>query len=80
MHSDEHANIKIHLEEATIIDKLRIISSSKCLIIFFEKRGVNIYSPGLNTASGNKSCATLRKSLESPLISTYFYPKKPQFF
>lgn len=39
MHSDELANIKIHPEEATIIDKLRIISSSKDLIIFFKKRG-----------------------------------------
>lgn len=56
MHSDELANIKIHPEEATIIDKLRIISSSKGLIIiifFFKKRGANIYSPGLNTTSGN---------------------------
>lgn len=40
MHSDELANIKIHLEEATIIDKLRIISSSKGLIIFLKKEGL----------------------------------------
>lgn len=43
MHSDELANIKIHPEEATIIDKLRIISSSKGLIIFLKKRGADIH-------------------------------------
>lgn len=42
MHSDELANIKIHPEEATIIDKLRIISSSKGLIIL-KKRGADIH-------------------------------------